>query len=152
MASWFGLRVGVCSQEDRATGELPPQMQAVLIELMGSPVFSRLVPKRGRPKGSVPERTKAVSLPAHPRIRRGWSNQDIAEAFLQDDSVRMKYLLPGPCKYRDVAKDSVGRMIARIRSQIYETGTPLRVRKPFHLKSVECRNARAKSVRTTRLK
>jgi hypothetical protein len=61
----------------------------------------------------------------------GLSDQDIAEELLQDDSVRTKELLLGPCTYRGKAKDSVRRMITRIRSQIYDTRTPLRLRKSF---------------------
>jgi hypothetical protein len=113
----------------KPSGAQRDRLALLMRAMKNGPVFAR-----GRPIGSVAEQNKQllVDFQWAVKIKKpGLSDQDIAELLLQDDSVRMEELLLGPCTYRNVAKDSVRRMIARIRSQIYDTGTPLRVRKRF---------------------
>jgi hypothetical protein len=118
------------ARKKKPSGAQRERLALLMRAMKNGPVFAR-----GRPRDSVAERTKqlredfewAVKIGKPP----GLSDQDIAEWLLQDDSVRTEELLLGPCTYRNVAKDSVRRVIARIRSRIYDTGTPLRVRKRF---------------------
>src|SRR5215469_9559005 len=115
----------------KLSGAQRDRLAPITYAMKASPVFSRLVRKRGRPKGSAAQQTKQLREDFEWAVRigrPGMSDMDIAEALLQDDSVRTEELLLSHCKYRDVKKDSVRRVIALMRSQNYEPRTPLRVR------------------------
>ena len=99
-----------------------------------SPVFSRLVRKRGRPRGitgRIETRQKHATFDFQWAVEIGeprLSDLRIAKALRWPDPVRAKKLGLGPCKYRDMSEDTLRRLLAFLRFQTYEPGTPLRLR------------------------
>jgi hypothetical protein len=123
----------------KKSGAQRDRLAPVARAMKDNPIFSRLVPKRGRPKGEtgpIEARRGMIELDFLFLVTGGgldigerhWTDSRIANELLLDDLTRWEKYKLGKCLYRKVHKETLRRRIAAARHKFCEAKISLHVR------------------------